>query len=225
MKTKKEVPRGVIIMTHGLRVYGMVYRDFIEALLLAGYDVVIWNLPGHGGMRNEPIVVIDYKLYARAWVAVFNRYYERIPSAMPIGVIGWSVGASAAVFGVAYLAEKYPHIFERISCTVGIGAAFRVAHRYNVGCALAFLGPFLAPLLPAFFAMWKSLAGYLIGGGCEPEKWHHDGDVQAYLQGRSAFINTAPRACSKTLDYCEFMLRAANGGSERLKISTIFFAF
>ncbi|MCI0565777.1 hypothetical protein L0Y46_01120, partial [bacterium] len=33
------------------------------------------------------------------------------------------------------------------------------------------------------------------------------------------------RACSKTLDYCEFMLRAANGGSERLKISTIFFAF
>ncbi|MCI0532682.1 hypothetical protein L0Y49_00510, partial [bacterium] len=67
MKTKKEVPRGVIIMTHGLRVYGMVYRDFIEALLLAGYDVVIWNLPGHGGMRNEPIVVIDYKLYACAW--------------------------------------------------------------------------------------------------------------------------------------------------------------
>ncbi|MCI0566197.1 hypothetical protein L0Y46_03290, partial [bacterium] len=27
------------------------------------------------------------------------------------------------------------------------------------------------------------------------------------------------------LDYCEFMLRVANGGSERLKISTIFFAF
>ncbi|MCI0566436.1 hypothetical protein L0Y46_04560, partial [bacterium] len=39
-----------------------------------------------------------------------------------------------------------------------------------------------------------------------------------------AFCSLAVRACSKTLDYCEFMLRAANGGSERLKISTIFFA-
>ncbi|MCI0566039.1 hypothetical protein L0Y46_02460, partial [bacterium] len=48
------------------------------------------------------------------------------------------------------------------------------------------------------------------------------GDFQATIrQWRSS---GGSRACSKTLDYCEFMLRAANGGSERLKISTIFFA-
>ncbi|MCI0565664.1 hypothetical protein L0Y46_00545, partial [bacterium] len=53
------------------------------------------------------------------------------------------------------------------------------------------------------------------------------GDSKKKIKGLIEYINmpTAARACSKTLDYCEFMSRAANGGSERLKISTIFFAF
>lgn len=88
-----QTPRATVVIVHGLKDYGARYADFAGKLVARGYDVIAFDLRGHGhssGPRVSPERWFDYVEDA---VQVIDR--ARAGGA-PVFVFGHSMGGAIA---------------------------------------------------------------------------------------------------------------------------------
>lgn len=122
---------GTIYLGHGYGMYGLAQRYLIRDCRRAGYNVVVWDMPGHGSRTGKLThIVQSHEELVDQVIMVFRYYNERCGQGLPAAFIGSSTGAVVNFLAVANL-RKDAEMKKWIRCLVGIGAAFHVGHNAN----------------------------------------------------------------------------------------------
>ncbi len=85
--------RGNLLLVHGYFDHSGLYGKLIAYGLARGYNVLIFDLPGHGLSSGEPAVIDDFRAYAHALQDVLAA--AALPSQLPLYTIGQSTGCAA----------------------------------------------------------------------------------------------------------------------------------
>jgi lysophospholipase len=89
---KRETARGTVIIVHGYMDHVGLYRHVIEALHDDGFDLLCYDLSGHGLSGGEPLSVDSFKHYATQLAELITTVEEDI--AYPLHLMGQSTGAA-----------------------------------------------------------------------------------------------------------------------------------
>ncbi|RTE67224.1 alpha/beta hydrolase [Amphritea opalescens] len=88
----RDKSRGTVVVLHGYFDHAGLYRHLIAYLLEIGWDVLIYDLPGHGLSQGRPLFIDSFTTYAQQLTALLNSRRERL--AGPWVLLGQSTGAS-----------------------------------------------------------------------------------------------------------------------------------
>lgn len=97
-----------VLLVHGYYDHVGLYRHLINALLLAGFNVVAFDLPGHGLSEGLPLVIDDFGNYGQAVAAVKIAYQQRLN--LPWSLVGQSTGGSALLDAVLSKQVRADHL-------------------------------------------------------------------------------------------------------------------
>jgi alpha-beta hydrolase superfamily lysophospholipase len=178
IKTKKQ-PRGVMIITHGLRANGSAHCCLVKFLLKKGYHVMIWDLPSHGRSGGEPGFIDNFTDCVRGMLFIIAQTL-REERKLPIYMIAHSTGFSVTTLALSWLknSEK-TRILSRIYGIIAVDPAFHVLH--NVNRVLQMLAP-IAPLL--LKSKWISRVSV---GGWDPNCITDDEKVIRWMEKNRYF--------------------------------------
>jgi lysophospholipase len=84
--------RGTVVVVHGYFDHAGLYRHLIAYLLEIGWDVLIYDLPGHGLSQGRPLFIDSFTTYAQQLTELLNSRKERLKG--PWALLGQSTGAS-----------------------------------------------------------------------------------------------------------------------------------
>jgi alpha-beta hydrolase superfamily lysophospholipase len=167
-----------IIIVHGLRGYGSLYKLFAEYLRKQNYNVVIVDLPGHGDNGGEKCRIFDLRYSDQCIRSSIVEISKLNPDA-PVAFIAFSMGALAVFHSLLNSAPS--HLKNRVIGVAGLGMPLNVGGA-NFGEALASIIPsaltklmeflglsyknpakkdvpawkiFCAPLIAFLFSSWK----------------------------------------------------------------------
>lgn len=87
-------PRGTIFVVHGYFDHLGLYGHLLERLLTLGWQVVMWDLPGHGLSSGARATIDDFTDYVKCLNDVERQIAERHLAPGPWLAIGQSTGAS-----------------------------------------------------------------------------------------------------------------------------------
>ena len=83
---------GTVFLFHGYFDHTGIYRHLIEFLLNAGFDIVIYDLPGHGLSTGEEAAIEDFSQYKNIVETFLNICRDRVKG--PWFAVGQSTGAA-----------------------------------------------------------------------------------------------------------------------------------
>ncbi len=84
--------RGTAVLVHGYTDHAGLYRHLIGYLLHRHWNVLIYDLPGHGLSEGAPLGIDHFSTYARQLSAVLQRHGDKLPG--PWVLLGQSTGAA-----------------------------------------------------------------------------------------------------------------------------------
>jgi len=87
-------PRGTIFVVHGYFDHLGLYGHLLERLLALGWQVVMWDLPGHGLSSGARATIDDFTDYVKCFNSVERQIAELHLAPGPWLAIGQSTGAS-----------------------------------------------------------------------------------------------------------------------------------
>ncbi|MCV6611811.1 MAG: alpha/beta hydrolase [Amphritea sp.] len=87
--------RGTVIVLHGYFDHSGLYRHLISYLLEIGFDVLIYDLPGHGLSEGAPLSIDAFSTYAAQLTELIES--RRRTLAGPWVMLGQSTGAAVTV--------------------------------------------------------------------------------------------------------------------------------
>ncbi|WP_342596036.1 alpha/beta hydrolase [Salinicola lusitanus] len=87
-------PRGTIFVVHGYFDHLGLYGHLLERLLTLGWQVVMWDLPGHGLSSGARATIDDFTDYVKCFNDIERQIAERHLAPGPWLAIGQSTGAS-----------------------------------------------------------------------------------------------------------------------------------
>jgi len=92
MRTSTGYPNGTVFVVHGYFDHTGLYCHIIGFLLRSGFDVVIYDLPGHGLSSGESVAIEQFKQYA----AIFEKCLKICRNHVkgPFFAVGQSTGAA-----------------------------------------------------------------------------------------------------------------------------------
>lgn len=85
-------PRGSCVLVHGYFDHVGLYAHLIGHCLRAGYNVLIWDLPGHGLSSGAQANIADFSQYTEVLGAMLEQHGGSLPR--PVHAIGQSTGAA-----------------------------------------------------------------------------------------------------------------------------------
>ncbi|WP_417226469.1 alpha/beta hydrolase [Amphritea sp.] len=88
----RDVSRGTAVVVHGYFDHSGLYRHLISYLLEIGWDVLIYDLPGHGLSQGPPLSIDSFTTYARQLTELLDSRKERLVG--PWALLGQSTGAA-----------------------------------------------------------------------------------------------------------------------------------
>lgn len=84
--------QGTVFLFHGYFDHTGLYRHIIDFLLRAGFDVVIYDLPGHGLSSGESAAIADFSHYRDILEQCLQLCHDMLPK--PWFAVGQSTGAA-----------------------------------------------------------------------------------------------------------------------------------
>lgn len=89
---QRRAARGTVVLIHGYMDHAALLRPLLEYLFRLGWDLLIYDLPGHGLSAGPRYEVESFFHYADQLGALLR---EQLPTAaMPLALIGHSTGAA-----------------------------------------------------------------------------------------------------------------------------------
>lgn len=117
-----------ILFGHGFGTYGLVHKHSIQDFRKNGFNVVIFNLLGHGSIHGQLTrVILNYRELIDHCLEVFYYYNDKCAKGHMVAFVGMSTGAVALLLTALRL-RKDPEVKPRLRCFVGVGTAFNVTH-------------------------------------------------------------------------------------------------
>jgi lysophospholipase len=86
--------RGTLLLVHGYTDHTGLYGKLIDYGLSRGFDVLIFDLPGHGLSTGEPVAIDEFATYGRAVASVVSQAADE---ERPFWVMAQSTGCAALV--------------------------------------------------------------------------------------------------------------------------------
>ncbi|RKR07417.1 alpha-beta hydrolase superfamily lysophospholipase [Kushneria sinocarnis] len=87
-------PHGTVVVVHGYFDHLGLYRHLLKTLLAAGWQVILWDLPGHGLSSGERAAIDDFADYIHCLQALTDQLDERALMQGPWIGIGQSTGGA-----------------------------------------------------------------------------------------------------------------------------------
>ncbi|WP_290697722.1 alpha/beta fold hydrolase [Amphritea sp.] len=87
--------RGTVVVLHGYFDHSGLYRHLISYLLENNWDVLIYDLPGHGLSQGEPLAIDSFETYACQLTELLNSRRDRLKG--PWALLGQSTGAAILI--------------------------------------------------------------------------------------------------------------------------------
>ncbi len=84
--------RGTVVVLHGYFDHSGLYRHLISYLLEIGWDVLIYDLPGHGLSEGVRLSIDSFETYARQLTELLSSRQDRLKA--PWTLLGQSTGAA-----------------------------------------------------------------------------------------------------------------------------------
>lgn len=100
---KAKENKATIIITHGIAEYSNVYKETKEALIKAGYNVILYDVRGHGRSQGRRGYIKSYKLFLKDLAVLVD---EAKKLSDKVYLIGHSMGA---IISLAYVL-KYNNV-------------------------------------------------------------------------------------------------------------------
>ena len=88
----RDASRGTVVVLHGYFDHSGLYGQLISYLLEIGWDVLIYDLPGHGLSQGQPLAIDCFTTYARQLTELLNSRQDRLCA--PWTMLGQSTGAA-----------------------------------------------------------------------------------------------------------------------------------
>ncbi|MDO6593182.1 alpha/beta hydrolase [Neptuniibacter sp. 1_MG-2023] len=105
--------RGTVIVLHGYMDHVGLYKHLIDRLLRDGFDVLCYDLSGHGLSDGDPLSVEDFKHYATQLADLIAFVKSDIRG--PLHLIGQSTGGAVIMaHQLLFTHENTPLIGERV---------------------------------------------------------------------------------------------------------------
>ena len=96
--------KGTVLLLHGLYDHSGLYDAIIEHFLKKGFNVVIFDLPGHGLSSGSPAAIKDFREYVKVFERILSLCLDTFGSSnTPLHVIAQSTGCSVVM---DYLLDK-----------------------------------------------------------------------------------------------------------------------
>lgn len=136
VRSKMRRSIGRVLIVHGYMAHAGHHAPTTTALIDAGYDVYLVDLPGHGLSSGEPNTIRAFSEYGDLVRDTLARIAETEPLAVPTYAIGHSTGASALVEFV----RSEPEHASTLSALVFAAPLVRlVSHPFRAWFVRAFL--------------------------------------------------------------------------------------
>lgn len=87
--------QGTVVVLHGYFDHSGLYGHLISYLLENSWDVLIYDLPGHGLSQGEPLAIDSFETYACQLTELLNSRRDRIQA--PWALLGQSTGAAILI--------------------------------------------------------------------------------------------------------------------------------
>ena len=84
--------RGTVILVHGYTDHAALYRHLVQHLLEQRWDVLMYDLPGHGLSGGQRLAIDSFDTYARQLASILRRHQSRLQA--PWVGIGQSTGSA-----------------------------------------------------------------------------------------------------------------------------------
>ena len=91
---RRSEARGTLLLLHGYTDHTGLYGKLIDYGLSRGFDVLMFDLPGHGLSSGEPVAIDEFATYGRAVASVLD---QAAPGKKPLWVMAQSTGCAALV--------------------------------------------------------------------------------------------------------------------------------
>ena len=101
--------KGSIVLVHGYMDHVGLYHHLIRVLLHAGYNVLTYDLPGHGLSSGEQAGISSFADYQKVLSALMQDAHEILPR--PRYLLGQSTGGSIAM---DYVMNNIDHGFDKM---------------------------------------------------------------------------------------------------------------
>ena len=102
--------RGIVFVLHGYYDHGGLYGKLLRYLLLKGYAVVLFDLPGHGLSSGDRGAITSFTQYTDVLEALLTRA-ESAALPAPWHLVGQSTGAAVAMdYCLRHCAETAPRV-------------------------------------------------------------------------------------------------------------------
>lgn len=88
-------PRGTVILVHGYYDHAGILANIIHSLVQAGYNVVVYDQPGHGLSEGARADIDDFSDYSKLFVEIFKRCRDDWGLTPPIHCVAHSLGGAA----------------------------------------------------------------------------------------------------------------------------------
>ena len=128
-----ERSRGSVVLVHGYYDHAGIVAKAIKGLLVEGYNVLVYDLPGHGLSDGTAATVDDFNEYSRVLRAVVTQTQMRLPE--PYYIVAHSLSAGIVID--ALLQGPIPGV-DRV---VLLAPLIRPAHWRLVRLSLFLFGP------------------------------------------------------------------------------------
>ncbi len=89
---RRRFARGTVVLMHGYTDHSGMYSGLIDHLLRRGWNVLTYDLPGHGLSAGEPLGINGFDQYVRQLQQVLNNYTPLFKG--PVVMMGQSTGAA-----------------------------------------------------------------------------------------------------------------------------------
>ena len=98
---------GTVVVVHGYFDHSGLYKHLISYLLEIGWDVLVFDLPGHGLSEGKPLAIDAFSTYAAQLTELLDSRREQL--AAPWALLGQSTGAAILMTQqLAYGYHRWP---------------------------------------------------------------------------------------------------------------------
>ncbi|WP_415904592.1 alpha/beta hydrolase [Neptuniibacter sp. QD48_55] len=105
--------RGTVVLVHGYMDHVGLYQHLIDDLLKSGFDLLCYDLSGHGLSDGDPLAVDDFQHYATQLAELLASLDQEL--SYPVHLVGQSTGGAVVMaHQLLFTDQTMPSLGERV---------------------------------------------------------------------------------------------------------------